>query len=109
MTELEPVIERAWEERDSIGPSTKGEVRLAAPLQVRFRRGGESLRLSSGGRTRELRDLFQEAGVPPRLATATSQAEDWIADLVRDGALDGSDRNFAWRAMADAIASLKPA
>ncbi len=42
-----------------------GEVRLAMPLQVRFRRGGESLRLSSGGRTRELRDLFQEAGVPP--------------------------------------------
>ncbi|HEY6943103.1 tRNA lysidine(34) synthetase TilS [Dokdonella sp.] len=42
-----------------------GDVRLATPLQVRFRRGGESLRLSSGGRTRELRDLFQEAGVPP--------------------------------------------
>jgi 2,3,4,5-tetrahydropyridine-2-carboxylate N-succinyltransferase len=29
MTELEPIIEGAWEERDSIGPSTKGEVRLA--------------------------------------------------------------------------------
>ena len=29
MTDLEPVIERAWEERDSIGPSTRGEVRLA--------------------------------------------------------------------------------
>ncbi|WP_395680801.1 tRNA lysidine(34) synthetase TilS [Dokdonella sp.] len=42
-----------------------GSVRLPAPLQVRFRRGGESLRLSSGGRTRELRDLFQEAGIPP--------------------------------------------
>lgn len=40
-------------------------VRLPKPLHVRFRRGGESLRLSSGGRTRELRDLFQEAGIPP--------------------------------------------
>jgi tRNA(Ile)-lysidine synthase len=39
--------------------------RLPSPLHVRFRRGGESLRLSSGGRTRELRDLFQEAGIPP--------------------------------------------
>jgi 2,3,4,5-tetrahydropyridine-2-carboxylate N-succinyltransferase len=29
MTDLEPIIERAWEERDSIGPSTKGDVRLA--------------------------------------------------------------------------------
>ncbi len=34
-------------------------------LHVRFRRGGESLRLSSTTHTRELRDLFQEAGIPP--------------------------------------------
>ncbi|MEO7432450.1 MAG: tRNA lysidine(34) synthetase TilS [Dokdonella sp.] len=34
-------------------------------LHVRFRRGGESLRLDAGGHTRELRDLFQEAGIPP--------------------------------------------
>lgn len=40
-------------------------VRVAQPLQARFRRGGEALRLASGGRTRELRDLFQEAGIPP--------------------------------------------
>ena len=45
-----------------VGAST---VRLQQPLQVRFRRGGESLRLASGGHTRELRDLFQEAGIPP--------------------------------------------
>ncbi|MEO5622488.1 MAG: tRNA lysidine(34) synthetase TilS [Dokdonella sp.] len=38
---------------------------IAPRLHVRFRRGGESLRLSTGGRTRELRDLFQEAGIPP--------------------------------------------
>ena len=39
--------------------------RLADPATVRFRRGGESLRLSGGAHTRELRDLLQEAGVPP--------------------------------------------
>jgi tRNA(Ile)-lysidine synthase len=32
---------------------------------VRFRRGGESLRIQGGAHTRELRDLLQEAGVPP--------------------------------------------
>ncbi|NCT68347.1 MAG: tRNA lysidine(34) synthetase TilS [Rhodanobacteraceae bacterium] len=40
-------------------------VRVPRHLQVRFRRGGESLRLARGGHTRELRDLFQEAGIPP--------------------------------------------
>lgn len=39
--------------------------RIDPPLAVRFRRGGENLRLAGGGPTRELRDLFQEAGVPP--------------------------------------------
>lgn len=39
--------------------------RLESPLVVRFRRGGENLRLSEHGPTRELRDLFQEAGIPP--------------------------------------------
>jgi len=29
MSDLQPVIERAWDERDSIGPDTKGDVRLA--------------------------------------------------------------------------------
>jgi tRNA(Ile)-lysidine synthase len=38
---------------------------IAPHLHVRFRRGGESLRLSSDTHTRELRDLFQEAGIPP--------------------------------------------
>ncbi|GAA0720514.1 tRNA lysidine(34) synthetase TilS [Dokdonella soli] len=42
-----------------------GSPRLARRLQVRFRRGGESLRLATGEHTRELRDLFQEAGIPP--------------------------------------------
>ena len=34
-------------------------------LRVRFRRGGEALRLAAGTHRRELRDLFQEAGIPP--------------------------------------------
>lgn len=34
-------------------------------LLVRFRRGGERLRLHAGGGHRDLRDLFQEAGIPP--------------------------------------------
>ncbi|HVV97114.1 MAG TPA: tRNA lysidine(34) synthetase TilS [Rhodanobacteraceae bacterium] len=39
--------------------------RLAKPALVRFRRGGENLRLSGTTYTRELRDLLQEAGIPP--------------------------------------------
>ena len=38
---------------------------LEKPATVRFRRGGESLRVQGGAHTRELRDLLQEAGVPP--------------------------------------------
>jgi len=34
-------------------------------VEVRFRRGGEALRLASNGYTRDLRDLFQEVGIPP--------------------------------------------
>lgn len=44
---------------------TNGQPELTPRLRVRFRRGGESLRLHTNGHTRELRDLFQEAGVPP--------------------------------------------
>lgn len=44
---------------------TERTVRLAEPLQVRFRRGGENLRLRLRGHARDLRDLMQEAGIPP--------------------------------------------
>ena len=37
----------------------------AEPLQVRFRQGGERLRIASKGRTRELKKLLQEKGVVP--------------------------------------------
>ncbi|HEY0179636.1 MAG TPA: tRNA lysidine(34) synthetase TilS [Dokdonella sp.] len=39
--------------------------RLPMRFVVRFRRGGESLRMRIGGHLRELKDLFQEVGVPP--------------------------------------------
>lgn len=39
--------------------------RLAPPLQVRLRRGGERIRPDGDPHTRELRDLFQQAQLPP--------------------------------------------
>lgn len=63
-----------WDGRDLDLPLNLGRLRLdgqstpprlSPPLHVRFRRGGESLRLAAGGHTRELRDLFQEAAIPP--------------------------------------------
>ncbi|AIF49059.1 tRNA(Ile)-lysidine synthetase [Dyella japonica A8] len=39
--------------------------RLATPLIVRLRRGGEHLRPAGDPHTRELRDLFQQSGMPP--------------------------------------------
>jgi tRNA(Ile)-lysidine synthase len=47
------------------GRLTLGEARLAQPLQVRYRVGGETLRPQGDRHTRELRDLFQQGGVPP--------------------------------------------
>ncbi|MEO8778739.1 MAG: tRNA lysidine(34) synthetase TilS, partial [Rhodanobacter sp.] len=39
--------------------------RLAEPLQVRLRRGGERIKPAGDGCTRDLRDLFQRAQLPP--------------------------------------------
>ncbi|WP_243047462.1 tRNA lysidine(34) synthetase TilS [Dyella sp. RRB7] len=39
--------------------------RLAEPLLVRLRQGGEHLRPAGDAHTRELRDLFQQSGMPP--------------------------------------------
>jgi len=38
---------------------------LATPLQVRLRRGGERIKPAGDAHTRELRDLFQQALLPP--------------------------------------------
>jgi tRNA(Ile)-lysidine synthase len=45
----------------ALAPSTH----LEAPLDVRLRRGGERIRPAGDRHTRELRDLFQQAALPP--------------------------------------------
>jgi 2,3,4,5-tetrahydropyridine-2-carboxylate N-succinyltransferase len=40
MSDLQPVIERAWDERDSIGPDAKGDVRLAVDAALAALDGG---------------------------------------------------------------------
>lgn len=42
MSDLQPVIDRAWDERDSIGPETKGEVRQAVDAAIGALDCGES-------------------------------------------------------------------
>ena len=34
MTDLQPIIERAWEERDGIGPATRGDIRQAVDAAI---------------------------------------------------------------------------
>jgi len=41
------------------------DARLDEPLQVRLRRGGERIKPAGDAHTRELRDLFQQAQLPP--------------------------------------------
>jgi tRNA(Ile)-lysidine synthase len=41
------------------------QARLPSPLRVRLRRGGERIRPAGDAHTRELRDLFQQAALPP--------------------------------------------
>lgn len=42
-----------------------GHARLPAPLAVRLRQGGERIKPAGDAHTRELRDLFQQATLPP--------------------------------------------
>lgn len=44
---------------------TVSAARLAEPLQVRMRRGGERIRPAGDPHTRELRNLFQQSQMPP--------------------------------------------
>nr|WP_250887169.1 MULTISPECIES: tRNA lysidine(34) synthetase TilS [unclassified Rhodanobacter] len=44
---------------------TVAGIRLAGPLQVRLRRGGERIKPDGDAHTRELRDLFQQSRLPP--------------------------------------------
>jgi tRNA(Ile)-lysidine synthase len=45
--------------------SLRESARLATPLRVRLRRGGEQIRPAGDRHTRELRDLFQQGQLPP--------------------------------------------
>jgi tRNA(Ile)-lysidine synthase len=47
------------------GPTRPPRVTTTAALTVRLRRGGERIRPAGDAHTRDLRDLFQRAGVPP--------------------------------------------
>lgn len=47
------------------GGRLDGKALLRGPLRVCFRHGGEHLRPTPGARRRSLKNLFQEAGVPP--------------------------------------------
>ncbi|AVP98283.1 tRNA lysidine(34) synthetase TilS [Ahniella affigens] len=61
--------DQEWDGREPLPWSDGREYVLSAPLreplQVRFRRGGERIRLSDQGRSQEVRDLFQRHGLPP--------------------------------------------
>ena len=54
--------------------------RLPAPLTVRLRQGGERIRPAGDAHTRELRDLFQQAALPPwqRLACPLLYEDDTL-------------------------------
>ena len=102
----EPDWEVRWDGLPLVLPTNVGALTLKDPMKqtialaegeqllVRFRRGGERLRLDGGGYHRDLRDLFQEAGVPPwqrsRIpivldgnARVLAIGDLWISDLGR--------------------------
>jgi len=76
-------------------PEGCGRLRLAPPpprgLSVRFMRGGERFRPAGAAHSRTLKNLFQEAGVPPwvRLRTPLIEAD---GELVYVGGIGGSAR-----------------
>lgn len=99
----------------SVTPSGSAP-RLDRPASVRFRRGGESLRLHGGAHTRELRDLLQEAGIPPwqrsRMplmfdadGALLAVADLWISDAGAD-LLARADARLDWSAGATATIDL---
>lgn len=78
--------------------------RLAAPLTVRLRRGGERIKPAGDTHTRELRDLFQHADVPPWQRGAwplvyddgelIAVADRWLSD--RGSAMLGQAARLHW-------------
>jgi tRNA(Ile)-lysidine synthase len=67
--EFDPAWSASWH-GDSLALPGGGQLalsrgRLTSPLTVRYRTGGEKIRPRGDRHTRELRDLFQQGGVPP--------------------------------------------
>ena len=81
----DPVRTLEWTAARLELPAGCGSLRLARSprriLRVRFARGGERLRLAGGAHTRTLKNLFQEAAVPPwvRLRTPLVELEGELA------------------------------
>jgi tRNA(Ile)-lysidine synthase len=73
-----------------------GGARLAAPLQVRLRRGGERIKPAGDAHTRELRDLFQQARLPPwqRQACPLLYADDELVAVADRWVSDGGAAIF---------------
>lgn len=77
-------IKTAYEQTLTCAPSSKGILREQwqnAKVEVRFRRGGEKIRLPGREGRHSLKNLFQEAGVPPweRDATPLIYLDDTLA------------------------------
>ena len=69
-TPCDPTWERTWhgepiELPDGSTLALDPPAALSPPVQVRLRRGGERIKPAGEAHTRELRDLFQRAGMPP--------------------------------------------
>lgn len=107
-----------WDGQSLALPNTLGSLFLESPtgrsvplanadhLLVRFRKGGERLRLAAGSHHRELRDLFQEAGIPPwqrsriplvlnRKGELLAVGDIWLSDVGR-ATLLRLDRRLQW-------------
>ena len=103
---IDPQWESPWQGEPLALPdggllTLSSPVALSRPLNVRLRRGGERIRPVGDAHTRELRDLFQQAGLPPWQRT--------VCPLIYDGEtlLAVADRWFDARGKTffDAIGS----
>lgn len=101
---LPPTIDPEWQARWQGEPLAlpdggtlglrDGNARLPVPLSVRLRQGGERIRPAGDAHSRELRDLFQQAALPPwqRLAcpllyegdTLIGVADRWLSARGRE-------------------------
>lgn len=86
---------------------TVPHTRLAEPLQMRLRHGGERIKPAGDTHTRELRDLFQQAQMPPwrREACPLLYLDD---ELIAVADLWASDRGVTLFAAAGALPRWRP-